>query len=85
MKTYRVFGKLVKTERLNNSVNGNPRWKFFLITSNDTVYEFKTQTDSFIGYIFNPHGAFNVAVDYHVTRSGNLICEAITYGVYKEV
>lgn len=83
MKTYRAFGKIVKSVRLNNSVNGNPRWKFYLLFQDDRLCEFKTQTDSTIGYLFKPYGAFNVAVDYHITRSGNLICDNITYGVYK--
>lgn len=84
MKVYRIFGKIVKTERLNNSTNGNPRWHFFLITSSDSIYEFKTRSDVSVGYLFKPYGVFNVAVDYHVTRSGNLICDDITYGVYED-
>lgn len=84
MKTYRVEGKIVSSNRLNNSVNGNPRWHFLLLTS-DNIYEFKTQSDSSVGYLFKPWCYYNVVVDYHVTRSGNLICDDITYGEYKEV
>lgn len=29
MKTYRVEGKIITSDRLNNSVNGNPRWHFY--------------------------------------------------------
>lgn len=83
MKTYRMFGKIVKSECLNIA-NGNPRWRFFLITSNDSVYEFKTKSDAKVGYLFKPYGVFNVAVDYHVTKAGNLICDDITYGFYEE-
>lgn len=30
MKTYRVEGKILSSNRLNNSVNGNPCWHFFI-------------------------------------------------------
>lgn len=35
-------------------------------------------------YLFKPW-CYNVVVDYHVTRAGNLICDDITYGEYKGV
>lgn len=84
MKTYRVCGKIVSSNRLNNSVNGNPHWHFLLFTETN-VYEFKTATDSAVGYLFKPWCYYNAVVDYHVTRSGNLICDNITYGEYKGV
>lgn len=84
MKTYRVEGKIITSNRLNNSVNGNPRWHFLLLTSTG-MYELKTQSDSAVGYLFKPWCYYNAVVDYHVTRSGNLICDNITYGEYKGV
>lgn len=84
MKIYRMTGKLIYASRLKNSVNGNPRWNF-IVLSNDQCYEFKTKTDSAVGYKFKRLLFNEVTVDYHVTRSGNLICENIEYGSYKGV
>lgn len=84
MKTYRVEGKIISSNRLNNSVNDNPRWRFFLFTGTD-VYKFKTATDSLAGYLFKSWRYYNVVVDYHVTRTGNFICDGIVYGEYKGV
>lgn len=81
MKTYRVEGKIISSNRLNNSVNGNPRWCFIIFTGTD-AYKFKTATDSSVGYLFKPWCYYNVVVDYHVTRAGNLICDGIVYGEY---
>ena len=84
MKTYRISGKIVTTHRLNNSVNGNPRWHFLLLTDTG-VYEFKTQSDSKVGYTFKPYIYNEAVVDYHITRNGNLVCNDITWGTYKGV
>lgn len=51
--------------------------------TNDGVYEFKTQSDNLVGYLFKPWCYYIAVVDYHVTRTGSLICDDITYGVYK--
>lgn len=84
MKIYRIEGKIITSNRLNNSVNGNPCWHFLLLAS-DSVYEFKTQSDSSVGYLFKPWCYYNAVVDYHITRTGNLICDDITYRQYKGV
>lgn len=84
MKTYSIVGKIVTTHRLNNSVNGNPRWHF-LLHAYSGVYEFKTRTDAKVGYLFKPYVYNEAIVDYHITRNGNLICDDITYGTYKGV
>lgn len=84
MKTYRISGKMVSSNRLNNSINGNPRWHFLLFTDT-AVYEFKTATDSLVGYLFKPYVYSKVTIDYHITRKGNLVCDDITYGEYKGV
>lgn len=84
MKTYRIKGKIIHTYRLNNSVNGNPRYYFILLTDGSTC-EFKTRSDGMVGYKFKAWNYYEVVVDYHVTRTGNLICNDITYGDYKGV
>lgn len=84
MKTYRINGKIVSCNRLNNIVNGNPRWKFFILSDGD-VYEFKTKTDSLCGYLFKSNVYCESVVDYHITAKGNLVCDAITFGEYKGV
>ncbi len=84
MKMYEITGKIVTTHRLNNSVNGNPRWQFLLLADTG-VYEFKTKTDSKVGYIFKPYVYNEATVYYHITSKGNLICDNITFGEYKGV
>lgn len=84
MKTYRIGGKIVTSYRLNNSVNGNPRWHFLLLADTG-VYEFKTRTDAKVGYLFRPYVYTEAVVDYHITSKGNLICDDITFGTYKGV
>ena len=84
MKTYRISGKIVSCNRLNNSVNRNPCWQFFLL-ADGSVYKFKTKTDSLCGYLFKPNVYCEAVVDYHITVKGNLIADAITIGKYKGV
>ena len=84
MKILRMTGKIIHAYRLNNTVNNNPRYYFILLTDNG-VYEFKTQSDTNVGYQFKPWCYYEVVVDYHITRTGRYICEAITYGTYKGV
>lgn len=84
MKTYRISGKIVNANRLNNSINGNPRWHFYLL-ADGSIYEFKTKTDSLCGYLFQPNCICEAVVDYHITVKGNLITDAITIGKYKGV
>lgn len=82
MKTCRIEGKIIRCYRLNNSVNDNPRWYFMILVNGGSVYEFKTQSDSAVGYLFKPWYYYNVVVDYHITRTGKNICESISYGHY---
>lgn len=84
MKTLRMTGKIIHTYRLKNSVNGNPRYYFILLTDG-TTREFKTRSDDMAGYKFKAWNYYNVVVDYHVTRTNNLICDDITYGDYSGV
>ena len=79
-----MTGKIITSYRMKNSVNGNPRWCFLLLV-NDRVCQFKTKTDSLAGYFFKNRNYYEAVIDYHVTRSGNLICDDITYGSYKGV
>lgn len=84
MKILRMTGKIISGFRLKNSVNGNPRWRFLLLV-NDTVYEFRTKTDSLVGHLIEHRMYCGVVIDYHVTRTGNRICDDITYEEYKGV
>lgn len=42
-------GQIVKLERMNSSVNGNPRYRVILYTPAET-FIFRTQSDSSFGY-----------------------------------
>jgi hypothetical protein len=84
MKTYRIEGKIIHSYRLRNSVNGNPRYYFILLTDG-TTREFKTRSDTAVGYKFKLWNYYEVVVDYHITRTGNFMCDDIAYGTYKGV
>ena len=62
--------------RLNNSVNGNPRWAVTWDKSTDSVPNLVTRqtvSDASIGYeIGNPGYRAGSTVDLHLTRAGRI-------------
>lgn len=65
--------KIVDCERLNNSVNGNPRYKVWVETK-DKNFRMKTQSDGVVGYKFS-HNMVGSAkfIHFHETKSGNYV------------
>lgn len=49
-----VYGQLVLLKRLNNSVNGNPRFEACIYTPAETLI-FKTQSDNGLNYEITNH------------------------------
>lgn len=72
-KAITILAEIIRIERLNNSVNGNPR---FLVTieqqDNKNSIMGKTSTDSIFAYNM-PEAGDIVPVSYRVTRQGNII------------
>lgn len=42
--------KILKVERLKNSVNGNPRYELCVLNEKESFIKGKTATDSILGY-----------------------------------
>jgi len=66
--------KITGVQRLNNSDNGNPKYKFH--TKNGVV---TTPSDALWVYAFSTHTFLNKMVDvsYHLTKSGKAILNSI--------
>ncbi len=72
-------GTVYKSVRLNNSINGNPRYKFLFLHEDDYLMELKTKTDGLVGYMFMPYCKYDCEIEFHITKAGNFICDAIHY------
>ena len=81
MTTYIQFTKctyIESIERLNNSRNGNPRYK---ITFTNGI-EGTTKTDA--GFVYAIHkGTGAVSVKFHYTTKGRCVIDDISEGDYK--
>ncbi len=66
--------KVTGVKKLNNSVNGNPKYKFY--TNKGTI---TTPSDALWVYAFSTHTFLNKMVDvsYHLTKSGKAILNSI--------
>jgi len=69
-----TFVKVTGVKRLNNSVNGNPKYKFYtdegvVTTPSDAMWVYAFSTDTFINKI--------VDISYHITKSGRAILDSI--------
>lgn len=74
----KLTGRIISSERLNNSVCGNPRYRF-TIETNDSFIDFKTKSNSSLGYYFRPYCVYDVEVLFHITKAGNLIADEVFY------
>ena len=72
-KAIKILAEIIRIERLNNSVNGNPRYRVTVEQQdNKNSIMGKTSTDSM--FTFNmPEVGSIVPVSYRVTRQGNVI------------
>jgi len=66
--------KITGVQRLNNSVNGNPRYRFHtkngvVTTPSDALWVYSFSTDTFLNKI--------VDISYHLTKSGKAILDSI--------
>lgn len=74
MKLDKSNVKVTGVKRLNNSVNGNPKYKFYtdegvVITPSDAMWVYAFSTYTFINKI--------VDISYHTTKSGKAILDSI--------
>lgn len=78
MKKELFEGILVSYERRNNSVNGNPRYYGVFENSNGDILRGSTATDASCAYSFLNKREKERELQYHVTKSGNIIIDYIT-------
>lgn len=72
MKKQDTF-KVINVTRLNNSVNGCPRYELELETLNGNGFMAKTTSDSPAGYQISNQR--EITCNYHVTRNGNILID----------
>ena len=79
MKKFQYIGKIEILKRLNNSVNGNPRFLIELLDS-DNFIELQTKSD--YSYNYNIENLImkqcNCIVEYYYTKNGNGKIQDIT-------
>ena len=79
MRTFQYIGKIEILKRLNNSVNGNPRFLIELLDS-DNFIELQTKSD--YSYNYNIENLImkqcNCIVEYYYTKNGNGKIQDIT-------
>lgn len=78
MKSITQLMRLIHAERINSSVNGNPRWMFIARTPSGIVMRFKTASDVQCAYgcdlaRLNPSTV--IKVEYHWTQANNIIAD----------
>lgn len=72
-KAITILAEIIRIERLNNSVNGNPRYRVTIEQQdNKNSIMGKTSTDSMFAYNMPKVGDI-VPVSYRVTRQGNIV------------
>lgn len=72
-----IIGTIIKLERLNNSVWGNPR---YLVTIKDEAgfyFYAKTASDASCGYSIDNYYGKKKLFHYHITKTGNNIIDNI--------
>ena len=78
MKKLQFIGKLISYERRNNSYYGNPRYMGVFEAENGDILRATTGTDASCAYSFLNKQDKNRMVEYHTTRTGNVIIDYIT-------
>lgn len=70
------MGMISSVKRLNNSVNGNPRYEVTAEVQGEGEITLVTKSDAQIGYtIDNKLCGSELAMWYHKTRAGNYILD----------
>jgi hypothetical protein len=72
--------RLITADRLNCSINGNPRWLVRFETMHGDRITAKTTSDSSAGYVVDNWRAWNTTatVTTHTTKAGRVIIDYIT-------
>ena len=71
------MGKIISVKRLNNSVNGNPRYEVTAEVQGEGEITLVTKSDAQIGYTIDNKlwRSEHLAMWYHKTRTGNYILD----------
>lgn len=73
-----IIGTIVRLERLNNSVYGNPRYEVVIREeSGDYYFYAKTASDASCGYVIDDYLGKKKLFHYHITKGGNNIIDDI--------
>lgn len=78
MKKQTFEGILIGYERRNNSINGNPKYHGIFENENGEILRATTGTDCACAYSFLNEKDKARVIEYHETRTGNLIIDYIT-------
>ena len=78
MKKSQFIGTMISYERRNNSVNGNPKYFGIFENENGDILRGTTGTDCSCAYSFLNKQDKNRTIEYHTTRTGNVIIDYIT-------
>lgn len=76
MKNYTVLLRMSYVKPIPNSVNGNPRWRFYARAADGPMEEFKTASDVSSAYGCNLNcvrAGSVIRAQYHETATGTLM------------
>lgn len=74
MKKYKKEFKVLTSEYMNCSINGNPKKRLVLEDSENNVFIATTGTDCLCGYITYYTGSKYIFT-YHYTKTGNIMID----------
>lgn len=79
MKEFKANLKILKVEKLNNSIYGNPSYRLVVANKYNDVFVGKTATNATLGYEVSLtwEGDWKVLA-YHFTKNGNCIFDRLT-------
>lgn len=78
MRKQTFKGILIGHERMNNSVNGNPKYYGVFENEHGDILRATTGTDVACAYSFLNKQDKSRVIEYHITRTGNVIIDYIT-------
>ena len=78
MKKQTFKGTMIRYEILNNSSYGNPRYLGVFEDSNGNYLIGKTGINASCGYSFLNNHTAEKEIQYHVTKTGNVVIDYIT-------
>lgn len=76
MKKQTFTGKLIRYERKNNSVYGNPKYFGYFENESDSFYG-TTASNASCSYSFLNSIEKDRKVTYHITKTGNVIIDHV--------